>query len=479
MDFSCFHVLHFDNNNDIVSIEEWVTVGTDSAPLACSIHADSWKKGGVAMGTILDTAYNNYLTTYAPKELTRYDTHKKSELRSVYNSIVKLNKESPWYLPTTSKDTQTYAMNLKENARLLHNTIAQLGGLEEDGLFRKKSAYTTDRDVATASFIGTISESSESPEYQLEVESLATPQENLGNFLPDIRVHLPEDTYSFDVSINDMNYEFQFSIDSEETNREVQTRLARLINNAGIGLKAQVITDNNKTALRLISDSTGLKEGHDAIFSITDDNTSKRNGTVAYFGLDYTTRVATNACYTINGEAQSSTENRFQIGNMFQVRLHGTTTPENPVTIGLKTDIESLADNVSSLVNGYNDFIKATVSYQEQQSRSRRLLSEMRGIVSHYQAPLEELGIRMETDGQMSVDSSLLKQSAEESRDISQTFRILKDFSKSLLRKTDQVSIDPMEYVNRTVVAYKNPGKSFASPYTTSAYSGMMFNFFC
>ena len=119
------------------------------------------------------------------------------------------------------------------------------------------------------------------------------------------------------------------------------------------------------------------------------------------------------------------------------------------------------------------------VSYQEQQSRSRRLLSEMRGIVSHYQAPLEELGVRMEEDGQMSVDSSLLKQSAEESRDISQTFRILKDFSKSLLRKTDQVSIDPMEYVNRTVVAYKNPGKSFASPYTTSAYSGMMFNFFC
>lgn len=431
------------------------------------------------MGTILDTAYNNYLTTYAPKELTRYDTHKKSELRSVYNSIVKLNKESPWYLPTTSKDTQTYAMNLKENARSLHNTIAQLGGLEEDGLFRKKSAYTTDRNVATASFIGSVTDGSEAPEYQLEVESLATPQENLGNFLPDIRVHLPEDTYSFDISINDMNYEFQFSIDSEETNREIQTRLARLINNADIGLKAQIMTDNNKTALRLISDSTGLKEGHNAVFSITDDKTSKRSGTVAYFGLDFTARAATNACYSLNGEAHSSTENHFQIGKLFQVKLHGTTTPENPVTIGLKTDIESLADNVTALIGGYNDFLKSTDAYKEQQSRSKRLLSEMRGIASHYQAPLEALGIRMEADGQISVDSSLLKQSAEASRDISQTFRILKDFSKSLLRKTDQISINPMEYVNRTVVAYKNPGKSFASPYTTSAYSGMMFNFFC
>ena len=36
-----------------------------------------------------------------------------------------------------------------------------------------------------------------------------------------------------------------------------------------------------------------------------------------------------------------------------------------------------------------------------------------------------------------------------------------------------------MEYVQRTIVAYKNPGHNFASPYNTSSYSGMMFNFFC
>ena len=76
------------------------------------------------MGSVLNTVYNNYLTAYTPKALTRYDTHKRSELRSVYNSIVKLNKDAPWYLPTTSKDTQHYAVDLKENARDLHNTIA-------------------------------------------------------------------------------------------------------------------------------------------------------------------------------------------------------------------------------------------------------------------------------------------------------------------------------------------------------------------
>ena len=76
------------------------------------------------MGAVLNTVYNNYLAAYSPRQLTKYDTHKKSELRSVYNSIVKLNKDAPWYLPTTNKDTQHYAVSLKENARELHNAIA-------------------------------------------------------------------------------------------------------------------------------------------------------------------------------------------------------------------------------------------------------------------------------------------------------------------------------------------------------------------
>lgn len=38
---------------------------------------------------ILDNMYNYYLTTYGKSTVSRYDSHKKSELRSVYNNIVK------------------------------------------------------------------------------------------------------------------------------------------------------------------------------------------------------------------------------------------------------------------------------------------------------------------------------------------------------------------------------------------------------
>ena len=138
----------------------------------------------MAMGAVMNTVYNNYLTTYTSKPLTKYDSHKKSELRNVYNSIVKLNKDAPWYLPTTSRDTQQYAVDLKENARGLRNTIAQLGGLEKGGLFQKKSAYSTDENVATVSYVGDENAVSDNPSFELEVHSLAASQENLGLFLP-------------------------------------------------------------------------------------------------------------------------------------------------------------------------------------------------------------------------------------------------------------------------------------------------------
>lgn len=90
------------------------------------------------MGNMIsNTVYNHYLTAYAPKNITRFDTHKKSELESVYKSILKINKESPWYLDVTQKETQEYAVNIKENARLLYNTIASMGGLEPERTLKR------------------------------------------------------------------------------------------------------------------------------------------------------------------------------------------------------------------------------------------------------------------------------------------------------------------------------------------------------
>lgn len=431
------------------------------------------------MSAVMNSVYNNYLTTYGHRDVTRYDTHKKSELRNIYNSIVKLNKESPWYLPTTSKDTQQYAVNIKENARALHNTIANLGGLEENGLLDRKSASVSDPTVANAKYLGTGNLEDADPKFTLEVKNLASPQENTGTFLSDSKVDLPSDQYSFDIAINDMNYEFQFAVDSSETNRQVQERLARLINHADIGIKASISEVNDHSALHLVSEASGLPLGKKNIFRISDDQTSKTAGAVDYFGLNKVTSDASNARFLINGEERYAASNHFTVGKLFEVELKNTTPQGEPVTVGVKADVESLTENVTNLIGSYNSFMAATSSYLEFQSKSRQLLREVQGIANHYQPSLSSMGVQMNSDGILSVDDEKLKQTAQDSTDVRQTFGYLKDFSSMLLRKSNQISLNPMDYVDKKIVAYKNPGHNFVSPYATSAYSGMMFNGYC
>lgn len=431
------------------------------------------------MGAVLNTVYNNYLTTYSPRQLTKYDTHKKSELRSVYNSIIKLNKDAPWYLPTTNKDTQHYAVDLKENARELHNSIAQLGGLEQDGMFRKKSAYSTDNEVAEAAYIGSDASSADSPEFDLEVRTLATPQENLGYFLPDLATTLVPDTYSFDIAINDMNYEFQFNINTGDTNRQIMERLTRLINNADIGITAEVAESDSRYALRLTSDTTGIPAGKPYHFRVSDDHTSKASGVVGNMGLNYISHPAGNASFLINGEERSSSSNHFTVGKLFDVQIKAISPEDKPVHIGLKTDTESITDNITQLIGSYNNFIRSAASYLETQSRSRQLVREFSSIASRYGTSLENMGMHLQDDGILSVNDEKLRQTATSAGNDLSAFSVLKDFSTSLLRKSDQVSLNPMDYVDKKIVAYKNPGHNFISPYTTSAYSGMMFNSYC
>lgn len=436
----------------------------------------------MAYTATLNTAYNYYLSTYSKytKGSSRFDTHKKSELRNIYNSIVRLNKESPLSIFDSTRDTREFAIDLKENARSLKNTIASLGGLDGDTLLDKKIAYSSNEDFVTAEYIGKQKGNMGVPSYTIEVEALASPQVNMGMYLADETSSLPAGTYSFDLNINDLNYEFQFAVHENESNKELQNRLSRLINNADVGLKSEVVTDtNNASALRITSVATGLPDDKKCLFSITDVHTSKKAGAVSYLGIDFTARNASNASFLLNGEQRTSPSNTLTIGRTYEITLNNTRTTEGETaTIGLKTDVESLTDNVYALANAYNSFIKDASSYLDKQPKSGRLVSEMKGVVSLYANELDAVGLSLGQNGELEIDEDTLRQSALEN-DAKENFRSVKDFANALIRKTDQISLDPMHYAISKVVAYKNPGKNFAPPYITSVYSGMLFNSYC
>lgn len=429
----------------------------------------------------LNQVYNHYLVEYAPKTNTSLDTHKKSDLRNIYNSIVKLNKESPLYILDSSSEAKSYAVGLKESARAFRNSVAATSSQVSGGdVLDQKIAFSSRPEIATAKFVGDSNSNTQPPGFELEVARLASPQTNMGNFLNgDSRIDLPSGTYSFDVSINDLNYEFQFQLREDDTVSEVQKRLSRLISNADIGLEANVIeSDDGTQSLKLATTATGIYGDKETLFSISDEDSSQLKGIVNYLGMDQIVEYPQNALFEINGIERTASSNTFSVEKAYEVTLTGL-SPEPGIgtEIGIKNDVESLSENVHSLVGSYNSFIRDVSAYPGAHAKNSQLLSELGYITRHYAPDLDSIGLSFQNDGTISIDEEKLIGAANENA--KEAFSPVKEFANSMLRKSNQVSLNPMEYVNKTIVAYKNPGKNYPAPYITSAYSGMMFNNYC
>ncbi len=429
----------------------------------------------------LNTVYNHYMTAYAPEGTnTRYDTHKKSELKGVYNSIVKLNKESPLFLIDNSPQTKEFAINLKESARSLKNTISSLSVENGEEMLSKKTVSSSNEDLVSASYIGRAGNGSDPPNLEVTVSRLASQQVNLGRGMPPDEMGLPPDTYSFDIRSRDIDYEFQFNINEGDTNRTIEEKLARLITRSNIGIHASTEEDERgNISLRLRSDDTGVKADSELLFIVSDDKTSKRKGAVDYFGLDKVSELPEDAEYTVNGVTRHSSSNTVREGNSYELNLNGTTGDDEVVSIGLKTDVESLTDNISHLIMGYNSFMQNAARYLDTQPQSRALMREMSGLSSGFNNELESLGVSFGEDGQIKLDKNLIQQTANEDASLTR-FDNVRRLANNIMNKADSVALDPLQYTNKKIVAYKNPNAhNFASPYITSNYSGIMFSSYC
>lgn len=424
--------------------------------------------------------YNHYLTTYAPKSTTPFDTHKKSELRGIYNAILKMSKDSPLFLFNNTQKTMEFAVGIKESARQMRNTIASLGGLEENNILRQKIAYSSRENIASAEFIGDSAMLEDCSPVTVEVKSLASNQQNLGLFLPANEKALPCGMYSFDISVNQMNYEFQYQINEDDTNKSIQKRLARLVNNSYIGLNAEVReNEEGGSALMISSQQTGAPPNGSYLFAISDDKTSKTTGSVSYFGINKITHSASNAEFVLDGTPMISASNHFQYEKRFAISLHGISPQEGETTtIGIKNDTESLLENINTLSAAYNNFLYSATKYPAENTNSTKLMQEIKSISSNFGSRLESIGLSVDQDGSLHPDLELMAK-AVDTEELPDTAPLIKEFTMAVLQKTAQISLNPMEYVDKKIVAYKIPGRNFTNPYITCAYSGMLFSGYC
>ncbi len=425
---------------------------------------------------MISNVYSYYISEYGLRPYNKHNAHKKSELRDIYNNIVKLNRSSPFYNVDVSEESQKLAIDIKETARGLSDITEDLTDASNGSMTFKSIAESDNEDIVHAEYIGDNTSAGSSHEFTLSVKQLAEPQINTGNYLSPSARSLFTGTYSFDVDIASLTYELQFSVKDGENNSDVQNKLARLINNSNIGLTAKVLTnESGRTALSIASNMTGVGD-KPVIFNINDTNSTALSGSVDALGLNNTTQYPSNAIFELNGDNKVSSSNVFTVDREFEVTLKNVNEDGDKVTIGLKQNMDSLIDSLHELANGYNNL--AVLARNGTSSGSRRLYSDLTAITNTYNDVLNANGLSINDEGLIDVDDDKLREVSAKGS-LLDTLQQLGRFKNALGHKASTIMINPMEYINKSVISYKNPARPSGDPYTTSIYSGMMYNGYC
>ena len=477
---------------------------------------------------MIGSVYDYYLTTYASRPATKSDTHKKSELRSVYNNIVKISKKSPLYKVSVSENIQKFAIDLKENARTLSTDA---NNLFEKSLESEKSqkyvsdnedvvqvkTFDTSNDINTndtnANVINinntntndinvndtnidlTVSSNADitnpdpdsdnisdtksvntafASHYNIEVLNLATPQINTSDYLNNDDLDIPKGAHSFEVNVGDSAYEFRFNATKDDTNKTVLEKLSRLINRSNIGLTSKMLYSGNNSALEITSNATGLGFTPE-IFSIAPGENSPYDKVVSKLGLNNVSSYPTNANFLLNGMEKTTSSNTFTIGKSLEITLNGISKKGQATSISLNDDLDSVISSINDMISSYNNLLDLSNNSNEGSDDAAILNKEIHKTTRQYASNLENIGITINENGKMTFDEALFIQTANED-DLDKSLASLNSFRQAIVSRADDISINPMKYVDKVMISYPNPIHSFANPYMTSIYTGMMFN---
>lgn len=428
---------------------------------------------------MINSVYNYYAAQYGHREYSKYDTHSKAQLKSTFGRLQKINSQTPSYKIDFSDAALKYAIDLKENARELSQIADELSDESTNSITYKRSATSSSPQVIDAEYIGDSCVQDYEP-LEVTVSQLACPQTNTGNFLQTNSKPFAAGEYSFDLQVQDLTYQFEFGVNATDTVTDTQQKIARLINQADIGLNAQLLTDGlGNSAISITSDATGIRGISPTIFHIQSQNSSDASDSntelVSTLGLDRVTQYPANAVYSVNGTTATSVSNEVTIDNNYVLTFFDT-TGKAPVTISMNTDTDAIADSIGELIGGYNNLISVTANdANEHFEGNEKLKKDFAGIAKSYNHLLNENGLSVTDNGTIAVDRDAII-SAADNGTLGDIFSGLNAFKQAVQKKAEDISLNPMDYVNNKIIAYKNPLRPTNDPYNLSAYTGMIFD---
>jgi flagellar hook-associated protein 2 len=303
----------------------------------------------------------------------------------------------------TTLQGQTAALNqLQTELTALQTAVQALS--DPTGAIYAETTTSSDPSILTA----TAANGATTGNHTIVVNSLATTSSAYSSEFASSSTALP--TGSFDIQVG-TGATTTITVDS--TNNTL-SGIASTINGQNLGVTASVITDANGARLSLVSNTSGAA-----------GNITISNDTV---GLGFTQNAGTNASLTVDGVPISSGSNMVS-GVISGVTLNLlSASPGTSVSLSVAPDNSQITSAINNFVSAYNTLISdvnsqfnvdpttqqagvlasdSTVGMLQEQLLSMVNFSTTgnNGMVN-----LAALGINMQNDGTLTVDTSTLNQ---------------------------------------------------------------------
>lgn len=422
--------------------------------------------------------YNHLISAYQPK-YKNYTAVNGKDSKNVYQKIRDISMQSPVFKFNLTNEKQVFALNIKDSALALKYHLDDLSDADSP-VFSSHETISSDTEIASVSVLTNKSNIEYVPEsISLRVDQLAKPQMNQSYEVPSYDKSILSGSYSFSIEVDEYLSDYQFKILQGSNHEAIFTKFADFINKSQIGLIAAV--NNNKlqntSNLTLTSVDTGFPL--EPIFTIKDTDKLPRlteTGIVDYYGLGTIKQSSANAVVEINGEKKEILNNKFTLNKALTISLHNTS--EEPIQIETVPNADMITNEINQTLNNYNSLIDLASSNTGNR-RSAKLLNELTHVVKEHFIELNDYGFTVEENYHLTADKEKLRDVIKNG-ELKQFFSKDSIFYKNLSQAAFSITLNPMEYLDKVIVTYPNtaaPGSY--SPYTTSIYSGMLFNYYC
>jgi len=359
------------------------------------------------------------------------------------SSFPPMNNMAGQGFPQLNFGDAQYVTDIRESASALSSSLRELSG----PAWNQRTVTSSNTDVMTVAFSGNRPNSVSS--MTVNVDQVARGQRNESVSVRSTdRYEGQSGTNTIAISIGGKTTNISANINSTDSNITAQRKMADAINNAGIGVRATVVTDSetNTSSLRLESVNTGTDPRNS--FTVSD----VRGNFAEQTNIRQMTSAGQDAIYRVNGgEAQTSRTNTVNLGNGVTATLRQESNES--VTVAPGRDQNAARNAINDMVRSYNNLFSAAAE-NTNDPRAQNLASRLLNTARIYAGSLNEIGINFDNSGRMRIDNERMNQAMQSGR--LETFFTENSgrnfgFTNQMGRLADNVSRNPANFVTNSL----------------------------